>query len=324
MEILPSLLSWIDSSVRTVKSNISDLVNDPLGHTEKQVTNIYSTLLKSLGYSEKDQEDYQVAVRDNPEVLHRMKQSENIDVGQFLGVGTFISKGSKLWDPAAERIAMKLQGLGMEPKKIWQKTGTWLDTPDKIPLQEISDKSSSLNVRKMTSTPDGEMISGPLQNTVGDHLIHDELFKAYPDLKDIPAFLDYGKSVPNHGVFTDAGDLISVSGKDYGNTRSILLHELQHAIQRKEGMGRGGSPSAIPNDPSTKDVFYRALDRLKAKGIEGDEAKTIAADTIYHVLYGEGLARATQKRADMTAVERLFNYPPDSFDYPIEKAIVRK
>ena len=52
MEVLPEIMSWLDSRMRVVKRNLKDLVEDPVGHTGKQVTNVMedtATFIKDEG-----------------------------------------------------------------------------------------------------------------------------------------------------------------------------------------------------------------------------------------------------------------------------------
>lgn len=307
MEILPSLLSWIDSSVQTVKRNISDLVSDTGNALEKTVANTRDTLYQTLGI--------------DPETG---KKVGDVDVGQFLGAGTFIGKGAKLWNPAKAIDAMEMKLQGADPREIWKKTGTWTESPDNVLLQEISDLKSHLNPYVMeTNIADGSMVSKLSRPKIKDNFTHPDLYSAYPELGDIWTVLGYGPDMKRGGMFSTENNFITVSGQSPHDVSSIILHELQHAVQRKEGMGAGGTPKDIPTHPETKDLFRQSVDNLLQRGY-GSKAEELAAFDLYSRLYGEGMARATQARANLSVAERLATYPEDSFDRAMEEFIVRK
>lgn len=58
--------------------------------------------------------------------------------------GTFIGKGSKMWDALKAEQAVKLEKSGVAPQEIWAKTGTVRGVDGKL-RQEISDVSSKFN-----------------------------------------------------------------------------------------------------------------------------------------------------------------------------------
>lgn len=74
--------------------------------------------------------------------------------------------------------------------------------------------------------------------TVGDYIKHDELFKQYPQLRDIGlVFEDLNDG--EKGYFDGLEIVIDRSLKDA--PEKTLLHEIQHAIQRFEGFSKGAS-----------------------------------------------------------------------------------
>lgn len=78
------------------------------------------------------------------------------------------------------------------------------------------------------------------------YIDHPELFKAYPELNKIR--LTVADSLrPGNAVFDEARGVIYMSGPDIGTEqgRSILVHELQHAVQAIEGHARGGAAKVV-------------------------------------------------------------------------------
>jgi hypothetical protein len=142
------------------------------------------------------------------------------------------------------------------------------------------------------------------------------------------------------------GELISApittGEKDF---RSLALHELQHAIQRREGFARGGSPAAMGQYQTeynrAKAAFDEAAKTLTDKNVD-DVAKSNAMQVMnfygpklrrlkelsdpqeaYRRLAGEAEARATQTRINMNEEQRRATFPLESFDVKLEDLIVR-
>ena len=82
---------------------------------------------------------------------------------------------------------------------------------------------------------------------LGNVFEHPELLKAYPDL----ATIKVGKETSGNyrGMYNPEENTITTGGGIIGGadqSRSTMLHELQHAIQQKEGMAKGGNPTVMP------------------------------------------------------------------------------
>lgn len=78
-----------------------------------------------------------------------------------------------------------------------------------------------------------------------DVLKHPTLYRHYPDLAIMPVIYYFGDRRAEPQFFfspNDRGGFIVIDGyKECGDPLSILLHEVQHAIQRKEGYASGGN-----------------------------------------------------------------------------------
>lgn len=75
-----------------------------------------------------------------------------------------------------------------------------------------------------------------------DYVKDDELFNAYPELKQTKV-LFVNKSNGEAGSYLEKDNTITININSEIETRSILAHEIQHAIQRIEGFAVGGSPN---------------------------------------------------------------------------------
>jgi len=87
-------------------------------------------------------------------------------------LGTFIGKGSKLWNAESNSIAKALEKEGVAPETIWSQTGN-VKAPDGKWRQEIPDNTSTtglLEKGKSYKLPEG--------------LKHEELYQAYPEIKN--------------------------------------------------------------------------------------------------------------------------------------------
>lgn len=155
----------------------------------------------------------------------------------------FAGKLAKTADLDALNKSEGLLGQGAEPGSVLSQTG-WFNGVDAKPRFEISDHASELTPFAREQLEAGKIVGGTLK----DVFDHPELYKAYPHIADLPVSLEYGKwHSPSGGYNPKTGDIdFKTNTFDGSNSpKSILLHEIQHAIQHKEGFANGGSPSAF-------------------------------------------------------------------------------
>jgi hypothetical protein len=191
----------------------------------------------------------------------------------------------------------------------------------------------------------------PQATSIDDVLTHPELSRQYG-------------STPEGGVFFD--NLGSTRGKYHGDidaitlddglaaidpaqTRSTSLHELQHAIQRREGFAKGGNQgqasqihekaiqnvadvrgkamnewfAAQPGDRPNVEARWRPIIEAaesELQQIAGDGADPLA---MYRRLAGEVEARNVQTRMDMDAATRRATPPWATEDVPRDQQILR-
>jgi hypothetical protein len=154
--------------------------------------------------------------------------------------------------------------------------------------------------------------------TLGEALHAPELFKAYPELKDVNVSinqkgvgqLDAGTS----GSFNQQTHTITINEGSNFTTFSTLQHEIQHAIQYIEGFAVGTNwrqfmPAAFHQDVSalSDDEYTRAI---------------INARDRYHRTAGEVEARNVQFRNDLSPAEKKRTSPGESEDVPRQRQIV--
>jgi hypothetical protein len=216
----------------------------------------------------------------------------------------------------------------------------WFIGADGKPRYEISDQNASVDsnftmpiAQQLTDrlTESGRQSVGvPLR----DFLKHDSLFNAYPDIADSQMYLwkpgsdmlgdtpaAYSAPIDGHptgNVHLNLGHILKTQGKDRSETVRSVMHEVQHAIQNKEGFARGaGSHTALDDveDYLTSPLKHGAFvnerlveeklpnfEKLLAMGNDGTEAgRDFADEMAYYMSAGEAEARSVEKRLRMPA-----------------------
>ncbi|AAT47251.1 hypothetical protein F116p60 [Pseudomonas phage F116] len=201
---------------------------------------------------------------------------------------------------AQQRIAM-----GENAEAVRRDTGWHRGTDGKWRF-EISDHQASIAVAGETAGAIIDMAHLNAINdersrpTVGDVLSHPQLFAAYPDLQRIPvAVMPEGGTALARLRRLATGNQVEVQANmPRTEVASAILHELQHAIQIREGFAMGGS----------------------ARAFVSDFDKTGAAT--YRRLAGEVEARNTQTRMKMTPRLRRDIAPEESADIAVSDVLV--
>lgn len=264
-------------------------------------------------------------------------------------LGVFAGRTAKTADLAALRTAQAADAMKIPPHTIWKQTGWFKGADDQwrfeIPDEQAGFRSGVLQ-NEQQATADREWHreneatklgyfdwsdlnrngtkeeidavvkaaneQSGYSSTLGNLLYHDKLFEAYPDLKNRPVFSISDR--PYSGQYSPAGDFFDIDPTHPGQGLTIALHEVQHAIQGREGFGGGGSP----RDPQLYNAgaqvaakMSNTLQDLKAKPIKSEDdvaeimylTKAVAqiqerpfGDLGYHTLSGEVEARNVENR----------------------------
>lgn len=146
-----------------------------------------------------------------------------------------------------------------------------------------------------------------------------ELFKAYPQLKDVRIDTDaIMNDMPSNGEYNSKTNTITIHADELKYMNDILNHEIQHAIQDIEGFAKGGSPRLVRGEVKKKlNEVTKQIRQLRAEGKE-DEAKALVEKNrglynayqknddynSYNSLAGEVEARNVSARLNMTPEER--------------------
>jgi hypothetical protein len=173
-----------------------------------------------------------------------------------------IFAGPKTADPVAQAarqraIAMR-QSEGAFPGEVWQET-LWGERPNKQEFYEIPDQNSKYDplgylnwhANYYGMTPEAVVNTGTIAPQLDSVFRHDELYRAYPELKNTPVIFenaaqhdrmkgqlgfDYG------GYYDPSTKSIVLAPKvalDPQAGRSVILHEIQHVVQDIEGAPTG-------------------------------------------------------------------------------------
>ena len=160
----------------------------------------------------------------------------------------------------------------------------------------------------------------------GDVVDAPELFKAYPELRDVRIETDtILNDMPSNGEYNPRTNTITIHSDDLKYQNSILNHEIQHAIQHIEGFETGGSAENVREriqqiiDNSSDEVGY-ARERLR----EWADLNAMAAmlDVAYRKFVGSGNEWERAKAVeiywdainaieDNDKAELAINYPHD-------------
>ena len=156
--------------------------------------------------------------KDNPKLLGKLYQNaKDVSLNSFAGEKAITANVGKL-DQAKAMLEK-----GANEVEIWQKTG-WFKDKDEAWKFEIGDSKARLNPNFKSGGKLGELLE------------HEELFKAYPELKDISVKKINDEGGEKLGYYDPNKKEIAIN--NIGD-KSTLMHEVQHAIQEIEGFAKG-------------------------------------------------------------------------------------
>ena len=248
--------------------------------------------------------DRTMADGKNLGVLAGMELGDRGDSTRKMQVGEL---GAYALGRTADR-AKEMELAGTSRREIWDKTGWWkgrdgmwrFEIPDPAALKLTQDNIKALRQH----IRDKGFVSMRLGNLKG----MDDLLWAHPDLEDISFSIVPDKAVNGaEGYYDEASNKILISRRllsDLKALNSTLVHEIQHAVQVREGFDRGASFDL--------DVF---------KNAETEEER-LAIVNNYLNSAGETEARLTESRRNMTPEQRRATPPWEMYDVAEEEQSV--
>lgn len=217
-------------------------------------------------------------------------------------LGTFIGRRAATWDSKRMARAEALEQAGQPPEAIFKATGTWRG-PDGEWRQEFGDEAMQLQMPAA-----GQQV--PLQSI----LQHNKLFAAYPDLN--PRVQLGAKR--SGAEYDPAQDLITLeeqfAGRVTDSQKRMLMHEIQHIVQKREDWARGG----VPNEFFGEALRELVLADPKKWAALTPKERIAQADRLaykkYKELHGEAEAEVAAERGASTPTYRRQYTPME--DYP--------
>lgn len=237
-------------------------------------------------------------------------------------------RGAAAADKAEERttrmdflsVARKMEEEKKDAKAIKMATG-WERGADgkwryEIPDAKIKDTMNVGGGQIVKRYEDDMLWNG---GKLSDVIDAPELFKAYPQLKDVRIETDaIMNDMPSNGEYNSKTNTITIHADELKYMNGILNHEIQHAIQDIEGFAKGGSPRLVRGEVKKKfDEVTKQIKQLRAEGKEDDAKALIEKNrslynaytknddyNSYKSLAGEVEARNVQERMNMTSEER--------------------
>lgn len=259
----------------------------------------------------------------------------------------YMFAGSKARTANLKRMQEAARGLssGMSEEEIWRLFG-WFKDKDGKWRWEIDDSKAKLRfgtkhwaVQHFSKEDGGGIYQEDFNGRLQDVLRHNELFAAYPWLRNIQLHIGIGEYYSMSGSNTGDGGIDIMAGTRE-EALNVLLHELQHVIQHTEGFASGGSPISLAQQnkryllaleealetagPNIAPVILSAIAKLEAAttaltpGFLGPEVTSLEA---YKRLGGEAEARLTQHRQNLTAEQRRAALPTRFLDVPEQERI---
>lgn len=180
--------------------------------------------------------------------------------------------------------AKQLEADGVDNEEIRQQTG-WFKGADGKWRFEISDKDADFNKGYNVEEwrKNGTVFTG-LNFKLETILKHDKLFDAYPFLRKVQVV--YTNRLPD-GVLGNYDDrhIDLVADMDAKKTLSVLMHEIQHAIQEYEGFARGGNYNTVSEQVNYyKDLIRRYNTSSEVVELENNIDKNEMLNDVINVL----------------------------------------
>lgn len=336
--LLGDVLPWVYSRSDALKRQVGGLLSDPVG-TAQQAAGL-------LRDRDAEQQGLMGQAFGNPQRPFQVTDSaamgqaaSNMLMGPlgFAPAGIMAGVGAKTANKAALTQAQTLEKNGAAPDAIWQQTG-WGKGPEGRWRFEIDDSAAKnlftappmehlrdLNggewightqfMQKYPNT--NEALTMRLRNTMyADHLSkdtptlgqsfsHPTLMDAYPDLYKTRTVIKNDMPI-GEGGYAGAHDALVLSPMAGKQADNVILHELQHAIQQREGFSQGGTPGQTDIEAFAQQIF-----NANKADFLGDPAQLMemARHQSYERLAGEAEARLVQARMNMTAQQRAQQFP---------------
>ena len=288
----------------------------------------------------------------SPEDIERVFELAGLMVGGSMPIskaiggvdatlGSFAGVRSRTADKSLLQLAQDAENLGFDPEQIRRSTG-WMRGAENRWKYEIDDSQLKYDPKLLKLESTGG--STHLDNVL-DHL---DLFKAYPELKNVK--VEYNPHM-NGAEYRSDINTIKIGSDSVDNPR-IIMHEVQHALQDIEGFAKGGSPGKANLNYKLKyedeiDKLRPEFLELQTKDMRGEaltpkeqskldylreifktyakyaHAGDVKAYQNYRYLAGEVESKNVENRLYLSARERIDSSPLATEEVPRSEQIVR-
>ena len=292
----------------------------------------------SMGYDVKDPLRTSIAVLNpsNIRSVHAAFDPDNSGsariLDQFVGEQ---SQSQTIHDRINEAERLEMQGFDRDI--IWRQTLTYRGV-DGLWHAELDVSQAELKAAFERALQSELPIRAALAVEIP------QIAESYPELLDsimIEPKVRDPEYTPGGGlqVRGERDATLSVSAANSDEALSIILHELQHAIQNIEGFAYGTNPAVVmkthseevkaeferlklENPPTVDDVINQSIEDMLFEVERETELYRRAAHEVYKRHAGEVEARNVQTRQNMTLEERRKNPPWKSADRPESRQII--
>lgn len=264
------------------KSRGSIQFKNAIGVTEEKYINEYiSKYKKGSGKNTRGNNSSNISLRDLTTSKNSLSQNDKTVNNQYMQNSendtiklSFAGTKAKTANYTRLDEAIRLEDVGKaSDEEIRQQTG-WFRSYDNKWRFEIDDSKMEFSRKGFFTNPDvlryhelaDKFLYGEISDeenrelqalkkslegvklrpeTLGDYVKHDELFKAYPELKNLKVTLRSDMPTEDHGSYDSQKkeiELNSFWAKFEDAFTYTLIHEIQHAIQDIEGFSGGTSP----------------------------------------------------------------------------------
>ena len=222
----------------------------------------------------------------------------------------FAGPTAKTADHAALKTAQEMTASGAPREEVLRDTG-WFQGGDGNWRFEIDDSG---------------VLAREGRGSASEIMPHPDLYAAYPDLADVRTRVGFSADGSglggNHGRDLFGRELITVNDNGADASTSTLLHELQHAVQKREGVTSGADPNWARDTRTAQEIetlrgdLKRGVDEAIASG-DPDQMRAARERDLIGDLYldqkgvgayqrnaGEVEAVNTQARAGLSAEQR--------------------
>lgn len=221
--------------------------------------------------------------------LKYLKTAKNLSQADLGTTRMFGGIAAKNADKPALAKAKQLAESGANRDEIWKETGWYNDAGDwKFEIDDSGSRFDASEAKEWKApTGDYSYKYDDVQNIVE----HKGLFENYPDEGVMNLRLDQmsakGQFDPNNGIMINKGML------DDSDKLSTSLHEIQHAIQTKEGFQGGGNIRELERLGKIKNKDITAFENVL-----NNRMNSLRNDKYYRDLQSELMESAEARDVD--------------------------